>query len=95
MLGYADAVVAILPKTEDSVNFFTKAHFDKMKPSAIFMNIGRGQTVNEADLVDALQTGKIAGAVLDVFATEPLPKDSALWDMKNVLMYPHCANTDQ
>lgn len=58
------------------------------------MNIGRGQTVNEEELVAALRAGEIAGACLDVFAQEPLSKDSPLWEMKNVLMYPHCADRD-
>lgn len=65
-----------------------------MKPSSVFINIGRGVTVNEDDLILALQTKQIAGACLDVFAVEPLPKESPLWDMPNVLMYPHTACDD-
>jgi len=65
-----------------------------MKPSAIYMNIGRGPTCKEIDLVDALKNETIAGAVLDVFEKEPLSKDSELWQMKNVLMTPHCADVD-
>ena len=63
-----------------------------MKKTAAFMNIGRGQTVNEDDLVKVLQDGKIAGAVLDVFYTEPLSPESKLWDTKNVVLTPHCAD---
>lgn len=63
-----------------------------MKKSAVFMNIGRGPTVLEQDLVSALQDETISGAVLDVFEVEPLPKESALWKMDNVLMTPHCAD---
>ena len=65
-----------------------------MKPSAIFMNIGRGTTVNEADLCEALETKTIAGACLDVYSVEPLDAASPLWDMPNVMMYPHCADQD-
>jgi phosphoglycerate dehydrogenase-like enzyme len=65
-----------------------------MKPSSIFMNIGRGVTVKESDLVEALKTKVIAGAVLDVFEVEPLSKESELWEMPNVLMTPHCADQD-
>ena len=65
-----------------------------MKPSAVFMNIGRGQTVKEEDLIQALKREDIAGACLDVFAVEPLAQDSPLWDMPNVLIYPHCADND-
>ena len=63
-----------------------------MKKDAIFMNIGRGKSVIEQDLIDALQNKTIKGAVLDVFEKEPLEKSSALWDMKNVLITPHCAD---
>ena len=65
-----------------------------MKPTSIFMNIGRGNTVKESDLIEALKTKVIAGAVLDVFEVEPLSKESELWDMPNVLMTPHCADQD-
>lgn len=65
-----------------------------MKKSAVFMNIGRGPTVNEDELAQALQEGQIAGAVLDVYTTEPLSEESPFWGLKNVLMYPHCADDD-
>ena len=58
------------------------------------MNIGRGPTCKEVDLVEALKTNKIAAAVLDVFEVEPLPKESELWKMDNVLITPHCADMD-
>lgn len=65
-----------------------------MKPSSVFMNIGRGATVDEQQLVEALKEKQIAGAVLDVTAKEPLEQDSPLWAMPNVLLYPHCADMD-
>ena len=94
VLKEADFVVGILPKTSETTHFFNTEFFSKMKPSAIYMNIGRGPTCKEVDLIDALKTKKIAGAVLDVFEVEPLSKDSELWQMKNVLMTPHCADID-
>lgn len=91
----ADYVVGVLPKHETTEDFFNmESCFSKMKQSAVFMNIGRGTTVNEDHLVDALKTSKIAGAVLDVFKVEPLPKESELWKCPNLLMTPHCADQD-
>ena len=68
--------------------------FSKMKKTAVFMNIGRGTTVKEEDLVKALKEKMIAGAVLDVFKYEPLSKESELWECDNVLIFPHCADAD-
>lgn len=65
-----------------------------MKNTAVFMNIGRGTTVNEQDLVQALNSGEIAGGVLDVFKKEPLVVESGLWECKNLLITPHCADQD-
>ena len=67
------------------------ARFGRMKPSAFFINIGRGMTTRLDDLVAALQAGRIAGAALDVFEQEPLPADHPLWDAPNVLITPHTA----
>ena len=61
----------------------------RMKSTAFLINIGRGGTVDEASLIEALRTGEIAGAGLDVFETEPLPEDSPLWEMDKVLITPH------
>ena len=65
-----------------------------MKKTAVFMNTGRGTTVDEEDLADALYQGKIKGAVLDVFKKEPLVKESRLWKAPNLFMTPHCADQD-
>ena len=97
MIGEADFVVGILPKAQGLTdNYFSRqTTFSKMKKSAIFMNIGRGSTVNEVDLVKALKTKRIAGAVLDVYAEEPLPASNDLWSCPNLLMTPHCAPNDR
>jgi phosphoglycerate dehydrogenase-like enzyme len=65
--------------------------FAAMKPSAMYINIGRGQTTDENALVAALQNGIIAGAGLDVFEQEPLPADNPLWGLDNVILSPHHA----
>jgi len=64
-----------------------------MKPGAVLINIGRGQLVDEGALVESLRSGHLGGAALDVFATEPLPAESPLWDMPNVLVTPHSMST--
>ena len=91
----ADYVVSILPNTPGTDNFFTMENcFSKMKPGSVFMSIGRGQPVNEQDLITALKNGHISGAVMDVYRQEPLPSNSELWSLPNVLMYPHSADND-
>ena len=76
------------PQTEGMIR---REHFDLMKPSAIFVNTARGAIVREPDLIEALAEHRIAGAGLDVFATEPLPSDSRLFSLKNVVLSPHSA----
>ncbi|CCW60586.1 unnamed protein product [Phytomonas sp. EM1] len=90
----ADVVLAVLPLTEESRGYFNQAFFRQMKPSAIFINIGRGSTHCEKDLVEALQQGVIRGAALDVFEVEPLPQTSPLWEMPDdkLLLTSHCAD---
>ena len=91
----ADFIVGVLPKTAHTTDYFNKeSTFSKMKPSAVFMSIGRGTTVNEEDLIEALNTKQIGGAVLDVYKKEPLVAESGLWDCPNCLMTPHCADQD-
>lgn len=95
-IANADFVVGVLPKTAETEDFFNmETTFSKMKNTAVFMNIGRGPTVKEEELIVALQDGVIAGAVLDVFKKEPLPQDNPLWSMPNVLITPHCAQQDK
>lgn len=92
-LELADVVVNTLPMTQETKHFFDAARFRQMRESAIFINVGRGGTVCEADLVDALRDGTIAGAGLDVFETEPLPEDSPLWELSNVILTGHYAGS--
>ena len=91
LLPRADFVILTVPHTPATEGFFNRARFQKMKPSAFFINIGRGMTTRLDDLVAALEAKEIAGAALDVFEVEPLPADHPLWTMPNVLLTPHMA----
>jgi phosphoglycerate dehydrogenase-like enzyme len=89
MVAECDFVVNILPHTKKTHHLFDEELFRTMKPSAFFINVGRGDTVNEKDLVRALKKGWIAGAGLDVFEEEPLPDSNPLWQLDNVILTPH------
>ncbi|WP_410587807.1 D-2-hydroxyacid dehydrogenase [Amycolatopsis sp. lyj-23] len=89
VLPHADYVVAVAPLTEQTKGLFDARAFAAMKPSARFVNVGRGELVVTSDLVEALTTKSIAGAALDVFDTEPLPPESPLWTLPDVLISPH------
>ncbi len=91
LLPDADWVIVVLPLTTHTEGMFDATLFARMRRTARFVNVGRGRTVVEADLVAALRDGVIAGAALDVFADEPLPADSPLWGMDNVTVSPHMA----
>jgi phosphoglycerate dehydrogenase-like enzyme len=91
MLPQCDYVVLIVPYTPESHHLIDEAALRAMKPSAVLINIARGGVVDEAALVTALRDGWIAGAALDVFEEEPLPRDNPLWAMPNVLISPHVA----
>lgn len=84
-----DYVVLTLPATSRTRHLINAATLKLMKSSAVLINVGRGNSVCEADLVEALRDGVIGGAVLDVFEKEPLPQDSPLWSMPNVYITPH------
>lgn len=92
-LGRADWVVVALPLTPQTRGLFDRGRLAAMRPGARFLNVGRGDLVDEPALVDALTGGHLGGAVLDVFATEPLPADSALWAMPNVIVTPHMSGS--
>ncbi|MBO0440364.1 phosphoglycerate dehydrogenase [Candidatus Enterococcus ikei] len=84
-----DIVVNILPLTDVTYQMYNESMFLAMKPGTVFVNVGRGPSVNTKDLIHALNTGQLSFAALDVFEEEPLPTDSPLWSMDNVLLTPH------
>lgn len=89
ILPNADYVACTIPLTEETLYLFNETRFSCMNSNAVFINISRGKIVNEDDLIHALENGKIKAAVLDVFEIEPLPKDSKLWKLDNVVITPH------
>ncbi|MES1150537.1 MAG: D-2-hydroxyacid dehydrogenase, partial [Dongia sp.] len=92
VLGVADFVVVCLPLTPATRGLIDAAAFAALKPGAILVDVSRGGIVRQAALFDALKSGRLRGAVLDVFETEPLPGESPLWDMDNVIVTPHCSS---
>jgi len=87
----SDILSVHVRQSSDTFHMIRREHFDMMKPGAIFINTARGGIVKEADLVDALRSGRIAGAGLDVFETEPLRPGSAFYSLPNVVLTPHSA----
>jgi D-2-hydroxyacid dehydrogenase (NADP+) len=91
LLSESDYVVLTLPLTPETYKIIGEAELSSMKPTAYLINVARGNLVDEEALVRALEEHRIAGAGLDVFATEPLPQDSPLWGLPNVIISPHIA----
>lgn len=91
LLAAADVVLISCPATKETRHLIDAGRLACMKPTAFLVNIARGDIVDEAALIDALQAGKIAGAGIDVCATEPLPAGSTLWDVPNLIITPHAA----
>ncbi|MBF6591059.1 MAG: D-2-hydroxyacid dehydrogenase [Ktedonobacterales bacterium] len=91
LLAEADYVILCLPSTPATHYLIRREHLQRMKPSAFLINISRGEIVDEEALIAALRAGAIAGAGLDVFESEPLPADSPLWRLPNVIISPHIA----
>ena len=91
VLAEADVVVLLVPLTAETRGFFTRERFACMKPGAYLVNLARGGIVDEAALVEALRDGRLAGAAFDVFASEPLPASSPLWEAPNLWITPHMA----
>jgi phosphoglycerate dehydrogenase-like enzyme len=89
VLGAADFVLLLLPVTPETRGFMNAARLRGMRPSAYLLNFGRGELVVDADLVEAVRTRVIAGAVLDVFRTEPLPADHPFWTTEGITVLPH------
>ena len=89
MLSQADFVVLCVPHTSETTGLIGEEELSAMKPSAVLINIARGAIVDEAALISALNSGQLSGAALDVQAKEPLPPDSPLWGLPQVLLSPH------
>jgi phosphoglycerate dehydrogenase-like enzyme len=91
MLARADFVVLSVPVTTDTRGLIGRDQLMRMRRDAFLINVGRGPLIDESALLEALRQRKIAGAALDVFEKEPLPADSPLWDLDNLLITPHTA----
>jgi phosphoglycerate dehydrogenase-like enzyme len=89
VVGEADYLAIAAPLTSATRGAISREVISRMKPTAWIMNIGRGAIIDEPAMIDALQSKRIAGAALDVFTTEPLPKESPLWRLENVIITPH------
>ncbi|MGH9504601.1 MAG: D-2-hydroxyacid dehydrogenase [Terriglobales bacterium] len=91
LLSQSDYVVLAVPVTPNTVGLMNAARLSRMKPDACLINVGRGPLVDEEALAQALRERRIGGAALDVFEAEPLPADSSLWDLEDLLITPHTA----
>ncbi len=89
LVAEADAIVITLPLTEETRGLISRSTIGRMREGAIVVNVGRGAVIDEEALIDALASGRLAGAALDVFAEEPLPESSPLWELENVIVSPH------
>lgn len=84
-----DVIVNIMPLTKETAHFYDKTFFDFLKSAFLFVNVGRGGSVDTSALIEALHSDHLQHAALDVFEQEPLPSNSSLWQMPNVLITPH------
>ena len=91
VLPQTELLVMCLPETAETKGILSKRRIDLLPEGAFIVNVGRGSAVDEDALAESLENGKISGAALDVFTTEPLPKDSKLWNTRNLLITPHVA----
>ena len=89
VLARSDFVLLLLPVTAETRGYMTAARLSQMKPTAYVLNFGRGELVVDGDLVDAVERRVIAGAVLDVFTTEPLPAEHPFWTTEGITVLPH------
>lgn len=93
MLPLADVLVLCVPHTPQTEKMIGKKELELLKPGAYLINIARGAVIDEPALIEALRSGHLSGAALDVFDQEPLPEKSPFWEMENVLVNPHSAST--
>ena len=89
MFASCDYILCAMPLTTETQGMIGKEEFDAAKDGAVFINVGRGPIVDEKAMIEALQDGRLKGVGLDVFSVEPLPTDSPLWSLDNVLLSPH------
>lgn len=90
--GDADYIMVCAPLLESTRGLVNEAAFEAMKPGTVLVDVSRGGIVKQTPLLEALQLGRLAGAALDVFETEPLPCDNPLWDLDNIILSPHCSS---
>jgi phosphoglycerate dehydrogenase-like enzyme len=95
ILRESDYITVTLPGTKHTRHFIGVSEIAAMRPRAYIVNIGRGEVIDESALIDALKAGKIGGAGLDVFEKEPLPKESPIWDLENVILTPHMSGANR
>lgn len=93
LLERSDVLVVTVPETAETRGMIGRAELERLPPGAVVVNVARGRIVDEEALVEALRAGRLRGAALDVFAREPLPPESPLWDLSNVLVTPHVSGT--
>ncbi|HDR9173074.1 TPA: D-2-hydroxyacid dehydrogenase [Burkholderia vietnamiensis] len=91
VVSQADVVVAAVPSTSETVGMFDREAFSRFKDGALFINVARGDIVNQIDLDDALRSGKLGGAAVDVTNPEPLPRCDPFWSTPNLIITPHVA----
>ena len=91
ILPQTDLLVMCLPETPETIGILTRNRMELLSEGAYIVNVGRGSAIDENALSELLEKGRLAGAALDVFQTEPLPEDSPLWKTKNLLVTPHIA----
>ena len=94
VLPRADVLVLVTPLTHETRGLIDGRRLALLPPEAVVVNIGRGAVIKQDDLLRALQDGRLGGAILDVFEREPLPRDSPLWTMDNVIVTPHISGPD-
>ena len=92
LLGHAEWVVVACPLTKETRNLIDAAAFKHMRKGTRLINIGRGEVVDEQAFIDAMRSGHLGGAAVDAFRQEPLPADSPLWDLPNMIVSPHNAS---
>ena len=94
LLPGADLVICCMPETPETIGMISAERIALMKPSAYFVNVGRGSAVDHPALIKALDEGRIAGAALDVYTKEPIPADDPIRDARNLILTPHIAGDE-